>query len=324
MNNNDIKGKINQLYLLSQRDFTNSNFSQANLKGINLAGVNLNNSNLSFVNLENANLKGTNLSQCNLKYANLKGANLTDAILDGSDLSFSKLNGANFTNIHAKNSNFYQAYVNNVNAQKGYFFCTNFSYSSLKNSDFSQSNIEKGNLKNALLEGINLTQASLREANLAGTCLTSIIANKTIFRHAQYDQKTLFSRQFDPTKMDMIYQKPDQIPTHILVQVTNQIINASQKYLFASLVKKYWEYSQPNNDWINKFRLDDDGQAYYEGLQNNYLNDFQLQWYRRWIKNYVQLCSDIVGNFDELIQNDLSSLSSVTSELKLSLSISNR
>ena len=102
--------------------------------------------------------------------------------------------------------------------------------------------------------------------------------------------------------MGMIYQKSDHISVHNLLRVTNHIISASQKYLGACLVKKYWESSKPNNSWVNKFQLDDDGQAYYDGLENSYLNDFQLQWYRRWVKKYCQVCSGILGNFGQSIQ----------------------
>ncbi|BAQ62804.1 pentapeptide repeat protein [Geminocystis sp. NIES-3708] len=303
----DFFTEINQRYLLGERNFHQHNFSKANLKGINLAQANLKNSDLSFANLENANLTDANLSKCNLKGANLTGANLTNAIIDDSDLSYSKLNKANLSGIHGRKANFRQAYLNNVNLQKAYLSGANFTQSSLNNSDLSYSNLKRTEFQNAFLTGVNLTEAYLSESSMLGTCLTSAIIYKTYFREAKYNHKTIFDTKFNPQLMGMISVELNNFTIEDVLKAINYLSKCSQKYLGVNLVVKYLHSSKLENDWLNKFQVDNYGNVIYLGSKFNYIDDFQLKWYRQWVKEYFNRCSFIINNFRELIQDDLSS-----------------
>lgn len=299
--------EINQRYLLGERNFHSHNWCKANLQGINLSGVSLKNSDLSFVNFENANLENANLSKCNLKGANLKGANLSNAILDESDLSFSKLHQANLNNVHGKKVNFRQAHLNNASLEKAYLSCANFTQASLNNCNLSHSNMRKAELKNAFLTGANLTQTYLGESIIIGTCFTSAIINKTYFKEAQYDENTQFDSKLNREEMGLIYLECNQVTLTDILNAINYISSCSQKYLGANLVTKYWHSSKPNNEWLSKFQINNEGRVIYIGREKELLNDFQIQWYCQWVKEYFKSCSFIINNFPQLIQKDLSS-----------------
>jgi uncharacterized protein YjbI with pentapeptide repeats len=299
--------EINQRYLLGERNFHGQNWSKVNLQGINLSGVNLKDSDLSFIDLENANLENANLTKCNLKGANLKGANLKGAILDESDLSFSKLHQAKLNNVHGKKVNFRQAHLNNANLEKAYLSCANFTQASLNNCNLSHSNMRKSDLKNAFLTGANLTQTYLGESNIMGTCFTSTILNKTYFKEAQYDQNTQFDSKLNLQEMGLIYIEFTGVVLTDVLNTINYISSCSQKYLGASLVTKYWHSSKPNNEWLNKFQINNEGRVIYLGRDKVLLNDFQIQWYHQWVREYFKSCSFIISNFSQLIQTDLSS-----------------
>ena len=306
--NKQLAQEIKHRYEVGERNFANYNLHEINLTGLNLSGINFKNSDLSFANLEKADLSGANLSNCNLKCANLKGANLTGAILSESDLSFSKLNGANLHKVHGKNANFQEAHLNYVKAQKAYLMKANFTKSSLNYSDLTAANMSQCELKNAFLTKTNLTSTHLPNSNLMGACLTSAITHKTYFLKSQYSEKTLFSRGFDPTQFGMVFSESNDITIEELLVILNQITKSSKKYLGSSLVVRYWQSSQANNDWLNKFTIDTQGTVSFDGNADQLLNDFQVKWYIQWMKKYFQSCSIIVNNFAILIQEDLVTL----------------
>jgi uncharacterized protein YjbI with pentapeptide repeats len=88
----------------SQCELTDAGLVMANLSGANLSGANLVGANLSNANLKGANLSGANLSGASLNGANLIGANLSGAILLSTDLRNAYLNNADLTGVSLDNA----------------------------------------------------------------------------------------------------------------------------------------------------------------------------------------------------------------------------
>ena len=84
--------------LLSTKQCTRCELSNAGLVYADLRGANLQQANLSRANLSRANLQGANLSGASLMGASLAGANLTGANLDGANLTAADLRYATATN----------------------------------------------------------------------------------------------------------------------------------------------------------------------------------------------------------------------------------
>ena len=83
----------------SQCDLSNAGLVQANLTGADLTQANLVGANLSQANLTGVNLRGANLTGTSLHGANLTGANLTGANLTGTDLGNAFLGNANLSEV---------------------------------------------------------------------------------------------------------------------------------------------------------------------------------------------------------------------------------
>jgi len=207
----------------------------------------------------------------------------------------------------AKKVNFRQAHLNNANLEKAYLSCANFTQASLNYCNISYANMRKAELNNAFLTGANLTQTYLGESNLIGTCFTSTIINKTYFRESQYDKNTQFDSKLNLKEMGLIYVECNGVTLADVLNAINYISSCSQKYLGVSLVIKYWHSSKANNEWLNKFQINHEGRVIYLGREKELLNDFQIQWYHQWVREYFKSCSSIISNFPQLIQTDLSS-----------------
>jgi tetratricopeptide (TPR) repeat protein len=94
---------INQLLSTkqcSQCDLSNAGLVTSNLAGANLSGANLVGANFSNANLQGADLSGADLSGASLNGANLIGANLSNAKLSGTDLRGAYLGNADLTGVN--------------------------------------------------------------------------------------------------------------------------------------------------------------------------------------------------------------------------------
>ena len=80
-------------------DLSNAGLVMSNLSGSQLRGADLSGANLSRANLRGADLSGANLSGASLNGADLSGANLSGANLNGTDLRSAYLVNANLTDV---------------------------------------------------------------------------------------------------------------------------------------------------------------------------------------------------------------------------------
>eukprot|EP01114_Cavostelium_apophysatum_P019304 TRINITY_DN6184_c0_g1_i1.p1 TRINITY_DN6184_c0_g1~~TRINITY_DN6184_c0_g1_i1.p1 ORF type:complete len:420 (+),score=74.96 TRINITY_DN6184_c0_g1_i1:79-1338(+) len=160
------------------------------LVGIDLSRLDLSTINFKMSNLCNANLERSNLSNSMLQEANLKGANLQSTILSGAnlaraDLECANLRGANFEHregvaAHLEGANLRSAILEDSNLSGA-----NLRAANLRNCNLRNANLFRADLAGADLEGANLIGANLKNANITGTNLA----------RANFDFKTVSSRQ---------------------------------------------------------------------------------------------------------------------------------
>ncbi len=123
----------------SQCDLSNAGLVTSNLAGANLAGANLVGANLSNANLQGADLSGANLSGASLNGAILIGANLGNATLSGTDLRNAYLGNANLTGVSLDT-----AYV------QGAVGLSNYSGTPVQFQAWGLQEAEKGNYRSAI------------------------------------------------------------------------------------------------------------------------------------------------------------------------------
>lgn len=106
---------------LVDADFSNVDFTGANLEDADLWCANLYGANLQCANLRRANLAGINLTKANLSGADLGGADLYGADLTGADL-----HAADLSEVNLQYAQLFQ-----TNLQNAGLYRANLSYSSL-------------------------------------------------------------------------------------------------------------------------------------------------------------------------------------------------
>jgi uncharacterized protein YjbI with pentapeptide repeats len=136
-------------------NLSNSNLSDANLKGAILIGADL-----SFVNFSNANLVGANLEGANLFKANLASVNFS-----GANLSFVSFIGASPSDGNFSGANLSFARLDSANLKSSKFSFTNLSNASLFEVDLSGADLSSSNLSNANLFEANLSGADLFDSS---------------------------------------------------------------------------------------------------------------------------------------------------------------
>ncbi|WP_293331765.1 pentapeptide repeat-containing protein [Microcoleus sp. CAWBG58] len=145
--------------ILSESNLTEANLKGATLKKVNLCGANLQKSNLSSTHLQEADLIGAKLSSANLtkaklEYAKLIQANFHQAILSDANFTAANLTGANLSGANLTGAN--------------------FSGANLTATNLNNANLTSANLNSANLAGADLSQANLNSASLIGTNLTGV------------------------------------------------------------------------------------------------------------------------------------------------------
>lgn len=106
---------------LLDADFSNVDFTGANLEDADLTDANLYGANLQCANLRRANLAGINLTK-----ANLSGADLSGADLYGADLSGADLHAADLSEVNLQYAQLFQ-----TNLQNAGLYRANLNYSSI-------------------------------------------------------------------------------------------------------------------------------------------------------------------------------------------------
>jgi uncharacterized protein YjbI with pentapeptide repeats len=100
-NDNQDELKKYVAILLSRRDFTGENLSDAKLQGVDFHGCVM-----EGVILDDADLTGANMKECDLYWGFLCGANFTNANLENAKLNGANLKDANLTSANLCGTDF--------------------------------------------------------------------------------------------------------------------------------------------------------------------------------------------------------------------------
>ncbi|MEY3867281.1 MAG: hypothetical protein RLZZ338_1172 [Cyanobacteriota bacterium] len=154
-----IKGKYLQAVNLIWADFSNLDFSGANLRDADLRLTILSGSNFARAKLIGTNFRGADLRGANLSEADLSGANLSGADLRGANLSQTDLIVADLRRVNLSGADFTGA--------------------DLSGADFTGADLSGANLSEANLRDTKLIVADLRRANLTNVKLKGAEVGKS-------------------------------------------------------------------------------------------------------------------------------------------------
>jgi len=154
-----IKGKYLQAVNLIWADFSNIDFSGANLRDADLRLTILSGSNFGRAKLIGTNFRGADLSGANLREADLSGANLSGADLRGANLSQTDLIVADLRRVNLSGAD--------------------LSSSDLSGADFTGADLSGSDLSEANLRDTKLIVADLRRANLTNVKLKGAEVGKS-------------------------------------------------------------------------------------------------------------------------------------------------
>lgn len=146
MSNSDLRGVVAQ----------SSKFDNSSLKGADFSGSDLTNGSFKSMDLKDAKFEGANLTGANLKWSGLKNVSFKNANLENTDFNGCDLAGANFEGVTLVGTNF-----------KG----SSLTGTSFKNAIFENVNFRNADVKKAIFDGAimdKLTYAMLKgyKANL--------------------------------------------------------------------------------------------------------------------------------------------------------------
>ena len=197
--------------------------------------------------------------------------------------------------------------LSNVNLREA-----DLSYANLKNVDLSVADLRDSSLIRVELSGANLTgaclnkacltaanldQVDLRYANLTGTYIIGVDLSRANLNGAFYDEDTQFPPNFDPINAGMQQNYTlEQLIAHF-----NHICQCSNRYLGLIMTTKYLHSSRPEFAWLNNFEINKFNQITFAGIVTDSLSYNQLRWFQKWMQSFIQLCSQIITNFPQLI-----------------------
>ena len=204
-----------------------ANLSAASLHGADFRDADMRRVNLTAARLQGADLRNANLGHIDLASQNLwKGATfhskLVGARLDGADLRGADLGYADMRGVSLRGAKLDKARLNNLSG-------VNLRSASLRDTDLGGADLSKANLSGADLSGANLAGANLAGANfgnakLAGANLTEANVSGADFSHhwvleCKSPASGLTQKQLDQAKAD-----PNQPPIldGVLDAVTNK------------------------------------------------------------------------------------------------------
>jgi uncharacterized protein YjbI with pentapeptide repeats len=192
---------------LSEREFTEVDWSGLDLRGANLQRADLVRANLRGANLEqadlrwatlyqtdlaDANLRGAKLSLANAAYLRALGADFTGAVLDEACFEGAQLEGARLDGVSASYVIFEAANLRDVHAEGANFGHCDFSKADLSNAklvgaDFELALFEECEAEGANFEKANLRQAAFTAANFKGVRFVEASIEKGFFERAKLD-----------------------------------------------------------------------------------------------------------------------------------------
>jgi uncharacterized protein YjbI with pentapeptide repeats len=270
---------------------------EKNFEGAELQGANLSCSNFVGINLAYANLKDADLSYCDLRRAYLKRTELVGA----------KLIRVNLDEAFMERANLNQSDLSKATLDRAQMYRATLASAQMNNSYLNRAMLKGAYLKGTYLNGAYLNEANLEgaylcQASLKGAYLKKVFLQDTNFRNAYFNSNTSFDSNFDPLAagMEKVIDV-QEIKVEDLLDTINSISQCSVQLLGNIITVKYWELARPSVDWVNKFKVDRQGQITFTGNSEDAIEKKQLEWSQQWIDTFIRFGSEIIHDFPRLI-----------------------
>lgn len=154
---------------LREADFSETNFSLADLSGADLRGSNFSGAYLAANDFTEANLNFANLSDTYLRAADFSNAELMSADLSGSDLQ-----GANFTE-----GNLVVANLSETDLKGANLTVSNFRGANLAGTDLRATDVLGAQLQESDLSEADLRKSDFTDSVLVNTDLSNVVVDRT-------------------------------------------------------------------------------------------------------------------------------------------------
>ena len=148
----------------SDFDFSGANLTNLNLTNYNFAGADLNEADLRFANLSNANLSNANLSNANLSSGDLRFASLINANLSSANFTNAWLNGEGYLYLRSQGIDGFEPNLTGADLQNADLIEADLMNANLSNANLSNADLNRAILLGATTNGINFTGADLTAA----------------------------------------------------------------------------------------------------------------------------------------------------------------
>lgn len=120
-----------------------------------------------------------------------------------------------------------------------------------------------------------------------------------------YVQGGLFSKPLPHRKITRLISKPlSQSHPQTLIEtiaVINKLSYIASHYLGLSVIKRYWQSTWPDQDWISVLHLTQDPKKLFESDLDLLLDQQQQQHFQTWILAFIDRCSVIIHDFASLL-----------------------
>ena len=103
---------------------------------------------------------------------------------------------------------------------------------------------------------------------------------------------------------DHIYEEGQPITIEELQSIFNKISKLSMRYLGGTLTKNYFNSTQPDESWAQKFQINDRGQITVTEKLTKEVSPQEIITFKQWTSKFIKKCSTIITNFPIMIQKN--------------------
>lgn len=86
-----------------------------------------------------------------------------------------------------------------------------------------------------------------------------------------------------------------------LLEILNQLQESSTTFLGAAITTNYLQAARPQGDWFEQFHIQRSQPVTYAADPSQSLDDQQKELAQKWVKKFVQSCSQVITKFPEIV-----------------------
>ncbi|KAI9133426.1 hypothetical protein ON05_008995 [Acaryochloris sp. CCMEE 5410] len=86
-----------------------------------------------------------------------------------------------------------------------------------------------------------------------------------------------------------------------LLKILNQLQESSTTFLGAAITTNYLQAARPQSDWFEQFQIQRSQPVTYAADPAQALDEQQKELAQKWIKGFVQSCSQVITKFPEIV-----------------------